>query len=124
MPAYIKKSKVEILREALNKLRSQTPITATGAGSVARALVEAISTELADLYDILDFNTSQMLVTTATGTALDALGELYGVRRNQLNELATIDAHLGAFQFYLDTTIGSDVIIPAGTNVYTSTSGY
>jgi uncharacterized phage protein gp47/JayE len=124
MPSYIKKNKTEMLREALNKLRNQTSITATGAGSIARALTEVVTSELGDMYDILDFNISQTLLTTATGTALDSLGELYGLRRNTVNELATIDKQLGSFQFYLSTSIGTDFTIPAGTNIYTNANSY
>lgn len=124
MPAYLKRTKTEMLREALQKLRNQTSITATGAGSVARALVESITSELGDMYDILDFNTSQTLVTTATGSALDALGELYGIRRNTVNELAVIDKRLGSFQFYLSNSLGSDLTIPKGTNIYTNATSY
>lgn len=124
MPAYIKKNKTEILREALNKLRNQTSITATGAGSVARALTEVVTSELGDMYDILDFNIGQTLVTTATGSALDSLGDLYGLRRNTVNELAIIDKALGSFQFYLSTSIGTDFTIPRGTNIYTSVNSF
>lgn len=124
MPAYIKKTAVEILRDQLQKLKTQTPITATGAGSVARAFSEAIATELGDIYDAMDYNLNQIVLSTATGSALDQLGALYNVQRLTVNELTEIDKQLGAFQFYLSTPISTDVVIPAGTNIYTRTDTF
>lgn len=124
MPAYIKKTKTEILREALNKLETQTPITARGPGSVARALTEAVTSELGDMYDIMDYNVGQSLISTANGMALDNLGSLYNVTRNTVNELAVYDKRLGSFQFYLSTPAVVDITIPAGTNIYTNIDTY
>lgn len=124
MPAYIRKSRSEILNAALTKLQKNTSITATSPGSVARALTEAITTELGDMYDIMDFNFNQNLVSTATGSALDMLGSLYGTTRKSLTNLATIDKALGAFYFYLSNTFASNILIPKGTNVYTDVSSY
>ncbi len=124
MPAYIKKNETEILRDALSKVATYTPITARSPGSVARALVEAVTTELGDMYDIMDYNIGQSLLSTATGAALDHLGILYDIRRNTVNELAEHDKRLGAFQFYLSNPASIDITIPKGTNIYTSINSY
>jgi uncharacterized phage protein gp47/JayE len=124
MPAYLKKNDGEILNEVLQKLVKNTPFTSVSPGSLIRAFAEAISTELGDIYDIMDYNLNQQLVSTATGSALDALGVLYNVTRKTINNMAAIDKQLGAFIFYLDTPVNFDVKIPNGTNVYTDAQSY
>lgn len=124
MPVYLKKSKSEILSEAIEKLQKNTTITSVGPGSVARAITEAITSEIGDLYDILDFNVTQTYISTATGSALDALGGLYGVTRKQVSEMAIVDKSLGSFMFFIDNPVGMDLAIPKGVNVYTSVTSY
>jgi uncharacterized phage protein gp47/JayE len=124
MPVYLKKTKSEILAEALEKIQRDTPITSVGPGSIARSLIEAITTELGDIYDILDFNVTQSYLSTATGAALNSLGALYGVERKTVSNLAAIDKSLGSFYFYIASSIGSDIVIPSGTKVYTSATSY
>jgi len=124
VPAYLKKSKTEILSQAIEKLTNNTPITATGPGSIARSITESITSEIGDLYDILDFNISQSYVSTASGAALNALGSLYGVTRKQVSDLEVVDKSLGSFYFYIQSPQASDIVIPAGTNVYTSATSY
>src|SRR5688572_5751873 len=117
MAVFIKKQKSDILREALRKLETQTPISATSPGSIARAFTEAITTEISDYYDALDFQVSQSVISTASGRALDLMGELYNIKRRTVAEIVTIDKKVGAFYFYIDTPIGSDITIPSGTEV-------
>lgn len=124
MPVYLKKNKSQILTEAIEKLQKNTQITSVGPGSVARAIVESITTEIADLYDVLDFNITQTYISTATGSALDALGALYGVRRKQVSELAAVDKAIGSFLFYIDSPVSQDIVIPRGTSVFTSVNSY
>lgn len=123
MGAYYKKTSDEILSQALKKLQEKTPITSTGPGSIARALIEVITDELGDFYSILDFNMSQTAISTATGRSLDLMGDLYNVKRKTLTDLATVDAQVGAFYFYTNNAWGSDILIPRGTQISTSTSG-
>ena len=124
MPAYLKKTKSEILSQELTKIQNDTPITAVGPGTVARAFAEAISTQLGDFYDILDFNVNQTLLSTASGSALDLLGSLYQVERRGINEMAAIDRRLGSFIFYIQAPHTSDIVIPEGTNIYTDSTTY
>lgn len=119
MALYIRKQKADILREALRKLEYDTPIKTTGPGSIARAFTEAISTELGDMYDALDYNLAQSVLSTANGTALDKLGSLYDVKRKTLGDLAATDQAVGRFYFYLSMPHDSPIIIPRGTKIYT-----
>lgn len=123
MPTYIRKDKEEMLRAALQKLQSETDITAVGPGSVARSLVEAVVDELHEFYDVLDFNMSMSLVSTAQGRALDLLGKLYNVTRKEIGNAATIEQIVGAFYFYLDSPVGHNITIPSGTRVSTGRDG-
>jgi len=91
---------------------------------VARALTEVITMEIGDFYDILDYNIAQTVISTATGRALDLIGQLYGVTRNSLGEVATIDQSVGSFYFYLDQPHTADITIPAGTRVTTGDGTY
>jgi uncharacterized phage protein gp47/JayE len=122
MPAYFSKSKDELLRKALKKVADTTPITSTGPGAVARALVEVMTDQLGDYYASLDFNVSQGVVTTASGRSLDLIGQLYNVERKKLADLAAEDQQIGAFYFYLDSPASQDIIIPRGTRVSTDTN--
>lgn len=124
MPAYIRKNSGEVLREALEKIQQNTPITSISPGSVMRALTEAITTEVGDLYDIMDYNLNQNLLSTATGSALDHLGSLYDVERKTVNNLAVIDKQLGSFYFYLQTPALVDILIPAGIRVFTDAASF
>ena len=124
MPAYIKKSQADVLAQALRKITTNTRLSSVGPGSVVRAITEAVTTEIGDLYDILDFNLSQNVLSTATGTALDLFGSIYNVKRKTVNDLASVDKVMGAFMFYIPSPVAFDITIPTGTNVYTDPNTY
>ncbi len=124
MPAFVKKSKNDLLRNALQKIQKDTKFTSIGPGSIIRALSESVSIELSDLYSILDYNTSMTVLSTAQGRALDLLGEIFNVKRKTLTSLAATDQRVGLFYFYIDEPHGSDIRIPAGTRVSTSSTDY
>lgn len=124
MALFIRKQKADILREALRKLETKSPISAVSPGSVARAFTEAITTELGDYYDAMDFQVAQTVITSASGSALDSIGNLYNTKRRTTTEITTIDRRLGSFYFYLDTAHSNPITIPVGTQVYTSTDSF
>src|SRR4051812_9003198 len=115
--AFLAKSSDEILRNALSALTNNTPITSVGPGSIARAITEAITTELGDLYSIMDFNLNLNMVSTAMGSVLDLMGQLYNIPRKSISDIAAIDKSLGSFYFYLDSPAPQVVTIPNGTLV-------
>lgn len=122
--AFVVKSRSELLSKALRKVEQNTSLTATGPGSIVRALTEVITTELADFYDVLDFNMQMQLVSTAQGRALDLMGSLYNTTRKTLSSIATIDKELGSFYFYVDTPAPSLITIPSGTTITTDSDTY
>src|SRR5687768_13716587 len=119
MALFIRKNKNEILREALRKLETTTPITATSPGSIARAFTEAITNEIGDYYDALDFQVAQSVISSASGRALDLIGDLYNVKRRTVNDLVATDRKLGSFYFYIDSSAAAPIVIPSGTAVFT-----
>jgi uncharacterized phage protein gp47/JayE len=124
MPPFVKKNRLEILNQALDSVGKRTSITARSPGSVVRALTEALTTELGDVYDAMEYNISQSMVSTASGNALDRIGELYGVSRNTLSVSSAVSAETGSFYFYIDTPHFEDILIPARTKIYTSLDGF
>ncbi len=124
MAIYAKKTRAEILQEALYRLQSQTPITAISPGSIARAFTESITEQLGDMYDALEYNLAQSVLSTATGRSLDLLGQLYNVKRRTLSDLAATDAKVGAFYFALQSVHNEDVTIPGGTKVFTGVDSF
>lgn len=124
MPAYFKKNNAEILAQALAKITKNTPLSSVGVGSIVRAITEAFTNELGDLYDIMDFNSNQMLVSTATGSSLDALAKLYNIERKTISDVSILDRKLGSFSFFIDSPVSFDIVIPSGTNIYTDATSY
>lgn len=124
MALFIGKKKNDINRQILSKVQDTTAITATSPGSVARSFADAIGSQIGDYYRALDFNLSQKVVSTATGTALDRIGALYDVQRRTTSSLTVTDAKVGAFYFYLDQPFGSPITIPNNTRIYTTSDDF
>lgn len=121
---FLIKSQDDILSRAIQKIQSDTAITSVAPGSIMRSLIEAIAVEMGDLYKVVDFNFNLSLVSTAQGRALDLMAELYGLRRKTLGRIASIDASLGSFYFYTLEAAPSDIVIPAGTRIFTDSTNY
>ena len=124
MAIYVKKNKADILRQALEKLETTTPIRAIGPGSVARGFAEAITAQLGDMYDAMDYNLAQSVLSSSSGRSLDLIGTLYDVQRKTVSEFTAIDRKLGAFFFYLDAPYSQSITINSGTQVYSSVDGF
>lgn len=124
MALNTRKTKTQILQSGLHNLESQTNITATSPGSIARALLEIFATEMGDFYDLLDYNISQTLVSKASGQSLENIGALFNVSRNKLSEINIVDAATGTFYFYLDTPYHLPITIPTGTMIYSNNQNY
>lgn len=118
------KSPTQYSSEILAALQA-TGITNTTPGGKARALADII----ADRMGICEANSfilaSQNLLPFATDTALDALGDIYGVPRISASDASSPSTDAN-FEFYVLTgTFGSvnngnDITIPAGTQLFTS----
>lgn len=125
MATYIPKKRGDILRNALRRIENETPIKTTTVGSVARAFTEAITTEISDLYDILEYNNTQSNLSSASGRHLDSIGQLYGIERSTVTNSTEINRNTGSFYFYIESPApAGGIIIPEGTQVYTSATNY
>lgn len=116
----------QINKRFSERLTQVTDITYTGEGSLAKGLLQIIGEEMGDIYAILDYNTSQCLVSTAMGLALDSLGFIYATPRKNISA----PADQNGFYFYLNTSDNHSpgysnyaatgtITIPAGTSVST-----
>ena len=125
MATYIPKKRGDILRNALKRIENETPIKTTTVGSVARSFTEAITTEIADFYDILEYNVAQNNLSTATGRHLDLIGQTYNIERTSVTNSTEINRNTGSFYFYVDNTApAGGITIPANTRVYTSSNNF
>lgn len=124
MTVYGVKSKPEILVSVLNSLEKNANITAIYPGSIARAFAEAFSSEVSDLYESLKYTISQSNLTTASGRALDLIGDLYGIPRKSVTDFVAVERQSYNIEFYLDKAHSTDVTILNGTLVYNDVSNF
>ena len=90
---------------------SPTPITDVNVGSVARTIVEAISREMAQLYQQLNLAYDSAFLDTAEGASLDRVVALLGQARFRAG------AAVGTVQFRRRAGSVGNIAIPAGTPV-------
>ena len=125
---FVKRDADKILSSMLERVKSETNISVTTPGSVARTLFEIIADELALDYNYFDTNMQQLFLSSASGEALDKIGTLFGVTRTSTT--TSVSSNSGSVYFYLnssadhvpgtaDMTASSPVSIPTGTLVST-----
>lgn len=118
------KSSSQYQSEILTALQA-TGVRQTAVGGKARALADIIGDELGQLESRQFVAISQNLLPYATGTALDALGTIYGVPRIGQQD-ASSAATDGNFIFYVlsgtfgNINNGQNITVPAGTQIFTS----
>ncbi|MDZ8055390.1 MAG: baseplate J/gp47 family protein [Aulosira sp. ZfuVER01] len=93
---------------------SRSPLTDINVGSVTRTLGEAISREIATVYQQINLAYLAGFIDTAEGKSLDLVVAILGVIRK------TKDYALGLITFFRDTAIEGNITIPEGTQVSTS----
>ena len=97
---------------AFDHLLNSSPITSLAPGSIARALVESVNRQIADLYDVLEIASTQTFVSLASGTYLDLIGRMLGVRRQE-ERAAAVVADDRILRFYVETgTLGAKLPHP------------
>jgi hypothetical protein len=77
----VRKEKEQNLDEMLEDMKSNTPITKTSAGGVARSMLEIFNERIDNTYDYIDANIIASRFSTASGSILDSFGELVGCTR-------------------------------------------
>ena len=96
---------------------ASSPITDRNVGSVARTLAEAVSRELAVLYEQLDLVYRSGFLDLAESTALDFVVALLGLERFRAGR------QIGEVVFARSTPAPGDITLPAGTTVATPPQG-
>jgi uncharacterized phage protein gp47/JayE len=124
MALYVSKTKTEILRTAIQKVENTTTLTSVGPGSILRAIMESITTEIGDMFNIMDFNIAQSTLSAAQGRALDVIGNLYAVPRRTLSAASQTESLTGSFLFFVSSPVATDIVIPKGTSIYTNKADY
>jgi uncharacterized phage protein gp47/JayE len=124
MPVYGAKQKEDILMSVLNSLEKNAGITAIYPGSIARAFADAVSTEIADLYSSLNFSLRQGALSTASGRNLDLIGDLYGVTRKQISDIAAIERQSFNIEFLIQRPYSQPITIPKDTLIFTNVENY
>ena len=71
----------QLTREMEEYLTSETSITYTGDGSIARSILETVNEKIEEYYEEFDFNLAMAFVSTAEGSFLDLIGELLDCER-------------------------------------------
>ena len=102
-----------------------TGITQTATGGKARSIVDNIADQMGTLEANAFINLVQTLLPYATGDTLDFIGKIYNVPRIAQSD-ATVAQADNNFQFYVrfgtfgSINNGADIIVPAGTQLYTA----
>ncbi len=105
------KSFDEILADLLASVLAKTPFTNISPGAALRGILEALSSGLAGLYQLIRTVSGALFIQTASGTWLDLKAREVGVRR-----LIAKQAQV-RLTFGRATPATQDTLIPAGTIV-------
>lgn len=121
----LKKTRDEVIAEAVRSLQEAGVVSNLNAGGVARSLVEIIGQKIGEVYDALGINMAMRFPTTAVGVYLDLIAESYGISRRQSTQ-ATVDAGDNILKFYVSSgrlaTVIPTKFIPRDTKI-TSADG-
>lgn len=116
-----KKTREQIVQDSIRAIQAGEDITNLNPGGVARTMVEAIGTQLADFYNVLELNMAMRYPSTAVGAYLDLLGESFGISRQQA-QAGNVSAGDENIKFYVSSGVLLDKIpagyIPASTDIY------
>lgn len=124
MPVNYTKSRQQVLSKIISSLENNAGVSATGAGSVARALADAIAVEISDLYEAIKFSVEQSSLSTASGRSLDLIGELYGTYRRAVSTDLQEERASFNIEFYLSSANSSDIEIPNNTIVFNDVTDF
>ena len=114
----------DLLADAITNLTSNSLVNKTSPGSKARAILEATNRNIAQAYQTFDLNLARALLSGATGTYIDLIGELVNVPRLG-STAANSSSTSQTVKFYVDSgnfggiNGGGSITIPAGTLIST-----
>lgn len=125
--ALIRKNYSDIIDSALRQLTQETNITQLSPGAKARALLEIVSRQISEQYQIFDINLANAFLSTARGEFLNYIGEIVGLERLQPVTAGTVSESQNVIFYTFAATFGainggSDIVVPKGTRLWTSPS--
>jgi len=125
--ALIRKNYSDIIDSALRQLTQETNITQLSPGAKARALLEIVSRQISEQYQVFDLNLANAFLSTAQGEFLNYIGEIVGVERLQPITAGTVAESQNVIFYTFAATFGainggSDITITKGTRLWTSPS--
>ena len=123
--ALITRKYGDIIDSALRQLTQETNITQLSPGAKARTILEIVSRQLAEQYQIFDVNLANAYLSTATGEFLDFMGEIVGIERLQPVAAGTVAGSQNVIFYTNAATFGTinnsnDIVIPKGTKLWTT----
>jgi len=123
--AFIRRTYGDIIDNALRQLTQETNITQLSPGAKARAILEIVSRQIAEQYQVFDVNLANALLTTARGEYLNYIGEIVGIERLQPIAAGTVSGSQNVIFYTNMPTFGSinggnPITIPKGTALWTS----
>ena len=128
--ALIRKNYSDIIDSALRQLTQETNITQLSPGAKARALLEIVSRQISEQYQVFDLNLANAFLSTARGEFLNYIGEIVGVERLQPVTAGSVAEAQNVIFYTFAATFGainggSDITIAKGTRLWTlpSTTG-
>jgi len=125
--AFLLKDINEMINNAVAKLTTSTALTDLGPNSYLRQLLSVLYSDLDNLQTSFLLNETGNFISNASGSDLDKIALLFGLRRNSANR-SIIVAGAKNFKFYVKTgTFGSingssSIIVPTGTKIYTEST--
>src|SRR3990172_5489245 len=122
--AFVIKTNSEILSDLLSELR-KTGLNYTSRSSKGYALASSISREIELAQKFFDNNFDGVYLRNASGSLLEALGELFGVRRREAGKSYSLSTESNVIFYVEEDTFGdingsSNIVLPAGTIIQTS----
>jgi uncharacterized phage protein gp47/JayE len=127
LPLFAESSE-KIFGDLLIEIIENTPLTKTSVGSKTRAISEALSGKLGQMYRKFDANMVQAFLTGAEGQFLDFIGDMMGVERLG-QEVSNVASSERILKFYVDSGTfgdingGNSILLSSGTNTGTAAAG-
>lgn len=127
MPLFAE-SEAKIFGDMLFDIVNDTGITRASTGSKTRAIAEALSKKLGQMYQVFDLNMIHAFLPTAQGKYLDFIGQMLNVSRLG-EETAVLSVADKNIRFYVDVGTfgdingGNSILVPAGTIISTVAAG-
>ncbi len=123
--ALITRKYSDIIDGALRQLTQETNITQLSPGAKARTLLEIVSRQLSEQYQIFDVNLANAYLSTAKGEFLDYMGEIVGIERLQPLAAGTVSGSQNVIFYTNAATFGTingtnDIVITKGTRLWTT----